>query len=412
MADLTNLKAGDYISVLCESNGEKYECKVEEVVDGTGELRIHWHGFSRKDDFVLASDSSKIFNLNEATVLPPRPAKSKKTHDNDIWHETQEIFDESNESGKCGKCESSLQKECLNCEYCDEKFHLRCSEAPDYLLVRYITSETGYVCRKCVKSKLTKVSLKNAEETVSRVLQEEEEAVRKILRLETAQSEDIHVINNTGIKSKKAETSEAKKDSDRKPLCRKYRNGQCPHGLSGKRESKGIKKCPYEHPPRCYRYSRTGTCKWGTKCKYLHPSLCKQRKENCSKESCTLWHLKDNRQDNFRKLDASIGSSGLGTPGKELRVNKSRASEKERVPPSDRSPKNDQLERIEQMIFSMQQKYEEKLTALRNEVTQVQRGLFPPYNPWMNPLQMGNVTPPGVHQFPMSNPYSMPRSSS
>ena len=60
MADLTNLKAGDYISVLCENNGEKYECKVEEVVDGTGELRIHWHGFSRKNEFVLASDSSKF----------------------------------------------------------------------------------------------------------------------------------------------------------------------------------------------------------------------------------------------------------------------------------------------------------------------------------------------------------------
>ena len=109
MADLTNLKAGDYISVLCESDGEKYECKIEEVVDGTGELRIHRHGFNRKDDFVLASDSSKIFDLNEATVLPPRSAKSKKTHDNDIWHETQEIIDESNESGKCAKCSSSLQ---------------------------------------------------------------------------------------------------------------------------------------------------------------------------------------------------------------------------------------------------------------------------------------------------------------
>ena len=74
--------------------------------------------------------------------------------------------------------------------------------------------------------------------------------------------------------------------------------------------------------------------------------------------------------------------------------------------------KNGQMEKIEQMIFSMQKKYEENLNILREEIAQVQRGSFPLYNPWMGAYQMNNGKQLGSPQFPIGNPYNMPHSSS
>ena len=82
-------------------------------------------------------------------------------------------------------------------------------------------------------------------------------------------------------------------------VCKKLKNGTCPHGITGKTEYRG-KVCEFTHPKLCKKFvkngrgGRFGCHKADTECEFFHPILCikslKARK--CLDLKCTYTHLK------------------------------------------------------------------------------------------------------------------------
>jgi hypothetical protein len=75
-------------------------------------------------------------------------------------------------------------------------------------------------------------------------------------------------------------------------ICQKYRLKQCQFGRSGK-------GCDFLHPKPCKRFLKFGSqefnqggCKFGLKCKSMHPIICKQNlKSNCNNNKCSKLHI-------------------------------------------------------------------------------------------------------------------------
>ena len=96
--------------------------------------------------------------------------------------------------------------------------------------------------------------------------------------------------------------SEADDNVQPQPICQRYVNNKCPHGLNGNKLING-ETCPDRHPKRCLRYSRFGTkrqggCDKGERCKYFHPKLCRNstRSSSCYNENCQFVHLKGTKR--------------------------------------------------------------------------------------------------------------------
>ena len=106
------------------------------------------------------------------------------------------------------------------------------------------------------------------------------------------------------------------KNKDKKKtdtLCPMLIDGNCPHGVSGK-------ECEYLHKRKCYRFTDYGTrdmnrggCRFGSECRYMHPTLCRNSVElkTCLNNSCQYAHLKftkrsqqnEDRNNNSRSYD-------------------------------------------------------------------------------------------------------------
>ena len=90
--------------------------------------------------------------------------------------------------------------------------------------------------------------------------------------------------------------------NQRNDICRGYRHGNCPHGLTGKREVNGA-SCSKAHPRICYRYRKYGSegpkaCTKGMDCNFFHPVICKLslKKQKCTKTNCTHIHMRSNQK--------------------------------------------------------------------------------------------------------------------
>ena len=80
-------------------------------------------------------------------------------------------------------------------------------------------------------------------------------------------------------------------------VCKKYRQGNCPHGRSGHRMVNGS-SCLKPHPRTCFKYMKYGAdqqrgCTQGLECNWFHPVICQTslQKLRCKKEVCSLIHL-------------------------------------------------------------------------------------------------------------------------
>ena len=79
--------------------------------------------------------------------------------------------------GTCSKCLVTLEDESLKCDRCKASIHLRCSDLPSYMLLRFKTSQAGYVCRTCVLVEGDPESLKENQEKIDLIIKKEEEVI-------------------------------------------------------------------------------------------------------------------------------------------------------------------------------------------------------------------------------------------
>jgi hypothetical protein len=211
-------------------------------------------------------------------------------------------------------------------------------------------------------------------------------------------------------------------DNDGSPefvnVCKKYKIGQCPHGLRGNKVVNGA-TCPNKHPKRCFKYCKHGTkdkegCKKGTKCTYYHPVLCKfsVKGKQCSKVDCPYPHLagtkrsgKETGKDTKKK---SVSEGGKPEPAK---VRK--RPEELLIPQKpDSSINENHFLVLQKMVEDMGTKFQQEIQTLKANFYHLQ---FPNY---MGNTQMKMSYPNQLHpqQSPMHQGYpaawSTPRLSS
>ena len=410
---LSEVVVGDGVSML-HSDGHRYECKVKKVEETR--IFLHWHGYGKLSDFWVDLDSDELGPVENASIPPPPPVKSLKAGGrrpkpavlaDDRETETDSIAEQAS---SCTRCSSDVMKDHLKCDNCGQLTHLSCSSLPDYMLVRFLKSETGYMCETCVKARWSSDKLFDTQNLIRNTKQSEKETKKQV-----ADSKRTAPLTGT-----------PKSPSKELSICQRFRRGVCPHGMKGKKLVDG-RKCAYAHPPKCHKFLAGGNdkrfgCKEGKKCKFLHPILCPSSGKGdvvCSSESCKLVHLKGARHGN-------VGPDCRGSQSRVTAVtnsvndggysNNSDGNTNHKAATTAGTPsKNDQLERIEQTILEMKATHDAELKALRQELVQC-RG---PPMPWMIPNYPWVGPPFGVpapmtslqQQVPMSCSHRMQHSS-
>ena len=199
----------------------------------------------------------------------------------------------------CTKCLTALDTEALKCSRCSVLLHLRCSDLPMYMLLRFKTSQAQYICRACVLSEGNPQSLKEAETELEQVLEREKNTVNEAADDSKLSEKSDCESNNHGCVAddhgnQLSVNNQVKidpSDKDNRPHCRYYLRGNCKHGRKGT-------KCAYKHPPLCLKYmakaDSNGGCKKGSGCKYVHPRIYWSHKGNkvCSRSNCKFYHIK------------------------------------------------------------------------------------------------------------------------
>ena len=400
----TDIGVGDGVSVL-HSDGHRYECKVKKV-DET-RIHLHWHGYGKSSsDFWIDLGSDALGPLEDADVPPPPPTRSLKvgrsisTSAGVADKQNTEIDDDKDQSSRCIHCLGDVMEDHLKCDFCARPAHLSCSGLPDYMLVRFLKSETGFMCEACVNSRWSSDKISDTQHLISNIKLKEKEAKQ--------QGADSHTVVS----------SAAPTSPNVIPICRRFRRGQCPHGMKGQKLVEG-KKCAYAHPPKCRKFLLAGNdkkygCGQGKRCKFLHPILCPSSGKGdgvCSSESCKLVHPTRARRNNDCS-DSRNSHSRVTT----VNSGNNRGNSDHRATATASTPsKNDQLERIEQMILSMKSTYDKELKALRQELSQAQSPTMPwmvPNYPWMT-SPFGGPTPltSFQQQVPTSYNHRMQHSS-
>ena len=215
----------------------------------------------------------------------------------------------------CAKCLSKLEAQCLKCSRCSILLHLRCSDLPLYMLLRYKTSQSAYVCRACVLGEGDPDSLKEAEEAIKQLLEKEEKSIKETavdanasidqMLSETSNAAD----NKTMDKDQEKNSSSQEEKSASLPTCKFFLRGSCKHGKKGT-------NCSFRHPPLCFKFinkgDRSGGCKKGKECNYSHPRMCWSFKTDkvCRRQNCNFYHSKGTTMGGFT---LTTGSSNLPT---------------------------------------------------------------------------------------------------
>ena len=203
---------GGGVSVRHTDNG-RYECKIVKVEEA--KLLLHWHGFGRVKDFWIDRDSADLGLLDLADVPPPAPTKSLKKVAKTtpaISCEQQNLASATVEGvekvSDCNGCSAPLQEHHLQCDECHLSWHLSCSGLPDYMLVRFVASEIGFMCEPCVKAKWAPEKLAGFEAKVREGKLQEKNAVDS-----SSQVPSVSDRNKNGGEVPK------------KKICQKYRRG-------------------------------------------------------------------------------------------------------------------------------------------------------------------------------------------
>ena len=196
----------------------------------------------------------------------------------------------------CSSCMVVVSDLALKCSGCQCCVHLRCSELPDYQLVRLAQSQAQYVCSNCVKTK----TLQSTEEYDNEVTKIKEAIAKEISIIDQLNSEledgqgdaPVETVNDAPAtdRTQPPEANATPTVATVKPLCKFYMRRGCKHGRKGE-------SCQFEHPKLCFKFikngDRRGGCKLGKNCSYAHPKLCDSYRSGvCKREKCGFYHIK------------------------------------------------------------------------------------------------------------------------
>ena len=209
----------------------------------------------------------------------------------------------------CAQCMSPLNANSLKCMRCSLMLHLRCSGLPEYHIVRLATTQTSYMCQKCVRLELEDEKYDEEIAQVKALMSAEEAVIKSIndeMQNDTINSELMSQANvnrsgndtNEGARSSENITAfinnednsvVQNKSDEKRTVCRFYLQKSCKHGLKGT-------NCNYLHPKLCYKFIRNGAKNGGCKkedCKFHHPKLCKLslQERRCNRVKCRFFHL-------------------------------------------------------------------------------------------------------------------------
>ena len=177
----------------------------------------------------------------------------------------------------------------------------------------------------------------------------------------------------------------AKKMIELQPkICKYYRQGNCKHGLSGKKGG----NCKFSHPKPCNKLLKHGThstlgCTKGKSCEYYHPKMCFESisKRVCYDKTCKYVHVK--------KTDRNKHESAKHLPSQEQDLTHTFP----KITPQDQN--NNFLEMIHCLIQTVENRMDAKLESIRNMLTTPKVNQMPPTNnhPWMFPHHPIPTTP-------------------
>ena len=103
----------------------------------------------------------------------------------------------------CAKCVSVLGAVCLKCSRCSSLLHLRCSDLSPYMLLRYKTSQSAYICRACVLSEGDPDSLKEAQDAIDQLLENEVKSIENAAKEADASIDELVSRNDPQDKTNK-----------------------------------------------------------------------------------------------------------------------------------------------------------------------------------------------------------------
>ena len=171
-------------------------------------------------------------------------------------------------------------------------------------------------------------------------------------------------------------------DNDESPefvdVCKKYKIGQCPHGLRGNKVVNGS-TCPNKHPKRCFKYCKHGTkdkggCKKGTKCTYYHPILCKfsVKGKQCSKPECPYPHLAGTKRSG-KETGKYPKKKGTSEGGKSQPVKvRTMPEELLTLKKPDSSVNENHFLGLQKMIEEMGMKFQQEIQTLKSNFYHLQ----------------------------------------
>ena len=141
----------------------------------------------------------------------------------------------------CRSCETRLDGRGLKCTKCSLFTHVRCSELPDYQLVRYAVTSIQYCCIKCCKSDAGEDAYNDEIKEIHELKDKEKQIVKET-------SDDAGSFQEVGDAAKQErkipppeDESVKIKDNKSSVVCRYYLLKSCKEGLKGE-------KCHNQHP--------------------------------------------------------------------------------------------------------------------------------------------------------------------
>ena len=244
----------------------------------------------------------------------------------------------------CSSCMNELEEMALRCKNCHCYIHLRCSNLPEYMLVRLMNTQNSFSCNKCVRTKempeekydedfgKVQALMAKEESLITHLNREAEDTFldsnsellpnnvienqsvisvtpdgnQTLLNNSTITIMENRIVNTAAPLPPNVPTGELDGQNVRetplpnKPTCKFYLRRCCKHGRKGE-------ACKFDHPKLCFKYIQHGDkrngCKNGNKCNFVHPKLCDSYKSGrCAREKCNSYHIKGTK---FREPDVN-----------------------------------------------------------------------------------------------------------
>ena len=420
-----------------------YECKVIQIDADSQKIKIHWKNYGKSKDEWIAKDSDRIVDsldqdcvdtemkvaVGELSRIDPAvdkimnqyvPSRSDAQNEQCLYNnfpvstinccaDSLAITTEDDDGKKLKKMAVIKLLLCkiksmlpMNCSQCNDIYKLK------------IDDEPLFTCYQCKIASHDCNAFKTLKDSIPHLLQRgfvwlcgschrdptqaDDHSRGESSVDQEATTETVNPVESENL-SIQRKVQDQSRNSDR-PICNKYKKGTCRHGIKGTKIVDG-KPCSFDHPKRCFQYCKFGLggrlgCRWGKECRYFHPVLCKSSvsSRECLIETCTYVHLK-------------------GTKRKEsLPDYQPRSSQVQTKNDMSAPTKNDQLERIEQMILSMKKDYDQELNSLRSALMYVKGGGYPwmgMQSPHMQSPQSLNPNYQMLSTLPHSSPTQSPQ---